>query len=116
MTAEQSLVGAMGCASWRSHCRLREHAALAPVAGIIWGVSRLRIEGADVLDLNEVGVTDAVLSASVAEMAGELVEKLRLPAGHPAPRDRSAMMMGAGWLMSRRRSEIASDSQGRPTD
>ncbi len=63
MTAEQSLVGAMGCASWRSHYRLREYAALAPIAGVIRGGASPRIESADVLDLNEVGVTDAVLAA-----------------------------------------------------
>lgn len=63
MTAEQSLTGAMGCASWRSHFRLGEHAALAPVAGVIRGGASPRIESADVLDLNEVGITDAVLAA-----------------------------------------------------
>jgi hypothetical protein len=63
MTAEQSLVGAMGCASWRSHYRLREHAALAPLAGIIRGDESLRIERPDAMDLNEVGITDLVLAA-----------------------------------------------------
>jgi hypothetical protein len=63
MTAEQSLVGAMGCASWRSHYRLREHAALARVANVIRGATSLRIEGTGVLGLNEVGITDAVLAA-----------------------------------------------------
>jgi hypothetical protein len=63
MTAEQSIVGAMGCASWRSHYRLREHAALAPIAGIIRGDTSLRIERPDSTDLNEVGVTDMVLAA-----------------------------------------------------
>ena len=53
----------MGCASWRSHNRLSEHAALAPVAGVIRGGTSPRIDIADVLDLNEVGVTDAVLAA-----------------------------------------------------
>jgi hypothetical protein len=69
VTAEQSLVGAMGCASWRSHYRLREYAALAqagpdPVAQVI-RVDRgsLAIETAAVLDLNEVGVTDTVVAA-----------------------------------------------------
>lgn len=63
VTAEQSLVGAMGCASWRSHYRLREHVALAPAAGVIRGSGSLRFDDVDVLDLNEVGVTDAVLAA-----------------------------------------------------
>ena len=65
MTAEQSLVGAMGCASWRSHYRLREHAELARarVAGFIRGSAALRIESADATDLNEVGITDTVLAA-----------------------------------------------------
>jgi hypothetical protein len=65
MTAEQSLVGAMGCASWRSHYRLREHAELtrARVAGVIRGRAALRIASADATDLNEVGITDTVLAA-----------------------------------------------------
>jgi hypothetical protein len=63
VTAEQSLVGAMGCASWRSHYRLNEHAALTHVASIIRGGKSLRVAEAGVLDLNEVGITDAVLAA-----------------------------------------------------
>jgi hypothetical protein len=35
VTAEQSLVGAMRCASWRSHYLLREHANLVPVARLV---------------------------------------------------------------------------------
>jgi hypothetical protein len=69
VTAEQSLVGAMGCASWRSHYRLREYAALAqvgphPLARVI-RVDRgsLAFGTAGVLDLNEVGVTDTLLAA-----------------------------------------------------
>ncbi len=37
MSVEQMLVGPMGCASWRSHFWLREHAKLAPVARVIRG-------------------------------------------------------------------------------
>src|SRR6266851_274931 len=62
MSAEQSLVGAMGCASWRSHNRLREHAALAPLSGVIRGSASLRLGSAAVLGLNEVGVTDLVMA------------------------------------------------------
>jgi hypothetical protein len=63
VTAEQSLTGAMGCASWRSHFRLREHAALTGVATVIRGANSLRIEHAGVMDLNEVGITDVVMAA-----------------------------------------------------
>jgi hypothetical protein len=63
MTAEQSLVGALGCASWRSHYLLREHAALARVATVIRGSDALRIEGTSATHLNEVGITDTVLAA-----------------------------------------------------
>lgn len=52
----------MGCASWRSHHRLREHAALAPVGGTIRG-GIAPVRGAtNVLGLNEVGVTDLVMA------------------------------------------------------
>lgn len=62
MSGEQSLVGAMGCASWRSHHRLREHASLAPAGGVIRGTASLRLGGTGVLGLNEVGVTDLVMA------------------------------------------------------
>jgi hypothetical protein len=62
VTAEQSLAGAMGCASWRSHFRLREHAALTGVATVIRSAKSLRIEHAGVMDLNEVGITDVVMA------------------------------------------------------
>jgi hypothetical protein len=62
MSAEQSLIGAMGCASWRSRDRLREHAALAPVGGTIRGTSSPTLSQSDVLGLNEVGVTDLVMA------------------------------------------------------
>lgn len=61
MTDEQALVGAMGCASWRSHCLLREHAGLEHVRRVIRGRASLRIS--DTADLNEVGITDAVMAA-----------------------------------------------------
>ena len=63
VTAEESLVGAMGCASWRSHYRLREYASLDGVATVIRGTGALRTEFASVIGLNEVGITDAVLAA-----------------------------------------------------
>ncbi len=63
MTAEQSLVGAMGCASWRAHYRLREYAALASSGRVIRGDVSLRVEDAEIDDLNEVGITDGVLAA-----------------------------------------------------
>lgn len=63
MSAEQSLIGAMGCASWRAHDRLGEHAALAPVGGVIRQAGGLPVFGqAAVLGLNEVGVTDVVMA------------------------------------------------------
>jgi hypothetical protein len=64
MTAEQSLVGAMGCASWRAHHRLREYAETAPSGGIIRGGPRSQptTRPAVALGLNEVGVTDAVMA------------------------------------------------------
>src|SRR5258708_26375632 len=62
MSAEQSLVGAMGCASWRSHHRLREHAALAPLGGAIQGSKSPKLAHTEVLGLNEVGVTDLVMA------------------------------------------------------
>jgi hypothetical protein len=53
---------AMGCASWRSHQRLREHAALAPLGGTI-RVGADPVRGTtSVLGLNEVGVTDLVMA------------------------------------------------------
>jgi hypothetical protein len=52
----------MGWASWRSHYRLREHAALAPVGGTIRaGAGPIR-GSTSVLGLNEVGVTDLVMA------------------------------------------------------
>lgn len=62
MTVEQSLVGALGCASWRSRYRLSEHAALAPAGGTIQGKASLVLGHTDVLGLNEVGVTDLVMA------------------------------------------------------
>ena len=62
MTVEQSLVGALGCASWRSRHRLSEHAALAPAGGTIQGKRSLALEHTKVLGLNEVGVTDLVMA------------------------------------------------------
>jgi hypothetical protein len=64
MTAEQSLVGAMGCASWRAHHRLREYAELAPAGGIIRGgpISQPSTQHVEALGLNEVGVTDSVMA------------------------------------------------------
>jgi hypothetical protein len=63
MSAEQSLVGAMGCASWRSHYRLREHAALAPIGGTIRAGTGPFRGSTSVLGLNEVGVTDLVMAS-----------------------------------------------------
>lgn len=51
----------MGCASWRSHHRLLEHAAFAPLGGAIRGGAVPTFGSADVLGLNEVGVTDLVM-------------------------------------------------------
>ena len=62
VTAEQSLVGAMGCASWRSHDRLREHADLAPFGGTIRSNSGVFRGATSALGLNEVGVTDVVMA------------------------------------------------------
>lgn len=62
MTAEQSLVGAMGCASWRSRHRLLEHASLAPTGGTIQGRVSPVLAHSSVLGLNEVGVTDLVMA------------------------------------------------------
>jgi hypothetical protein len=63
MTVEQSFVGALGCASWRSHYRLSEHAALAPVGGTIQRQrGSLVLGNTGVLGLNEVGVTDLVMA------------------------------------------------------
>jgi hypothetical protein len=62
MTVEQSLVGALGCASLRSHYRLSEHAALAPAGGTIQGKKSLALGHTNVLGLNEVGVTDLVMA------------------------------------------------------
>ena len=63
MSAEQTLVGAMGCASWRSHERVSEHAALAPAGATIRGRASPGIGPVAVLGLNEVGVTDLVMAA-----------------------------------------------------
>jgi hypothetical protein len=64
MTAEQSLVGAMGCASWRAHDRVREYIDLAPAGGLIRGGPRNgpSTTQPSALGLNEVGVTDSVLT------------------------------------------------------
>ena len=53
----------MGCASWRSVFRLREHAAIAPASATIHGRRSLSVSPSDVLGLNEVGVTDLVMAA-----------------------------------------------------
>jgi hypothetical protein len=65
VTAEQSLVGAMGCASWRTRHRLLEYAAVAPAGRIIRGgsASGLSLQANRDLGLNEVGVTDSVMAA-----------------------------------------------------
>jgi hypothetical protein len=63
MSAEQSLTGAMGIASWRSHQRLRDHAAVAPLGQMIGGRDAPVVQPATVLGLNEVGVTDLVMAA-----------------------------------------------------
>ena len=63
MVAEQSLVGAMGCASWRAHWRLDEHAAVAPSGGMARARSGSPVFGSvGAVDLNEVGVTDLVMA------------------------------------------------------
>jgi hypothetical protein len=65
VTAEQSLVGAMGCASWRAHYRVREYIDLAPSGGVIRGgpTNAPSMARPDALGLNEVGVTDSVMTA-----------------------------------------------------
>jgi hypothetical protein len=63
MSDGQLLAGAMGCASWRCRYRLREHAVLAPFGGLVRGGERLSLVGADVVGLNEVGVTDLIMAA-----------------------------------------------------
>jgi hypothetical protein len=63
MSAEQSLVGAMGCASWCAHDRLGEHAALAPAGSVMREAGGVPVFGqATALGLNEVGVTDLVMT------------------------------------------------------
>lgn len=63
MTAEQSLVGAMGCASWRARFHVKEYADLASHGNIIRVVRRnLVTPTPDPDGLNEVGVTDAVMA------------------------------------------------------
>lgn len=64
VTAEQSLVGAMGCASWRAHYRVREYIDLAPSGGVIRGgpTNAPSTARPDALGLNEVGVTDSVMT------------------------------------------------------
>lgn len=64
MTAEQSLVGAMGCASWRTRHRLLEYAAVAPAGAVIRGgpSSGPTVQANRGLGLNEVGVTDSVMT------------------------------------------------------
>ncbi len=64
VTVEQSLVGAMGCASWRARHGLLEYADLAPVGDVIRGGRRRApsVVRPRVLGLNEVGVTDAVMA------------------------------------------------------
>jgi hypothetical protein len=53
----------MGCASWRAHFRLREHAGLAPTGGTITQSRTAPVLGsANILGLNEVGVTDLVMA------------------------------------------------------
>jgi hypothetical protein len=63
VTVEHSLVGAMGCASWRSHCQLRERAELPNIPRAIRGRASLAFGRVGALDLNEVGVTDTALAA-----------------------------------------------------
>jgi hypothetical protein len=53
----------MGCASWRSYFRLREHAGIAPIGGTIRVDTGLTRGATSVLGLNEVGVTDLVMAA-----------------------------------------------------
>src|SRR5690242_18141946 len=54
----------MGCASWRAHNRVREHAEVAPASSVIRGSRRRapQTSQSGVLGLNEVGVTDAVMA------------------------------------------------------
>lgn len=64
VTVEQSLVGAMGCASWRARRRLVEYASLAPDGGVIssgpHGLPQIGVPQS--WGLSEVGVTDAVMT------------------------------------------------------
>lgn len=63
MTAEQALVGAMGCASWRARFHVKEYADLAHHGNIIRVRGGSAISSAPDPDgLNEVGVTDAVMA------------------------------------------------------
>lgn len=54
----------MGCASWRAHDRVREHAEVAPASSVIRGSRRRppQTSQSAVLGLNEVGVTDAIMA------------------------------------------------------
>jgi hypothetical protein len=65
MTAEQSLAGAMGCASWRARLRLLDYAAACLSGGQIRGgpITSPVTHRLAPLGLNEVGVTDAVMAA-----------------------------------------------------
>lgn len=64
MSVAQTMAGAMGCASWRVRDRLLEYAHLAPHGGVITGGPSTppTVASAKVLGLNEVGVTDAVMT------------------------------------------------------
>lgn len=61
VSAEQTLVGAMGCASWRSHLRLKEQVSVAGGGRVVQGTRVLTTGAASSLSLNEVGVTDLVM-------------------------------------------------------
>ncbi len=64
VTTEQLLVGAMGLASWRTRHRLLEYQAVAPAGGTIGVHGGLpTIAASHYLGLNEVGVTDEVMTA-----------------------------------------------------
>lgn len=54
----------MGCASWRAHYRVREYIDLAPSGGVIRGgpTNAPSTVQPDALGLNEVGVTDSVMT------------------------------------------------------
>lgn len=63
MSALQSLVGAMGLASWRCRERLVDHATVAPASAVITHSGQsLAVQQSSVLGLHEVGITDLVMA------------------------------------------------------